>query len=355
MNYQEAKIIEKEWLENIDLPDDFAGKQVNLLSYIHDEIDTPLFRQKKTLLGREINKRGGRSIGELDMWSVEETNLVCDLYLIQLKDYLSEKPILTLGQTREFLVRKLNKSNKAVRLKMHHISSILVNSDLPYLETFKPVPRVDIDFVDWKETEFIKDKLIKELDTKEFIDLLKTALSKSDYSFEISENDTFEESPEPEIFEDNKTSSQNTIRIRPKINYVEREIRNSKLGEAGEEWVIEFEKRRLKNIGREDLIDKVIWASKEIGDGLGYDIISCDKDGNELYIEVKTTCLGKYAVFYLTEREIKTAAELGNNYLIYRVFDFNKETKIYKVENNIQEVLNLFPSTYRATIKKTNA
>jgi len=67
MNYQEAKILAKDWLDKLDLPDDLEGKQVNLLSYIHDEIDTPLFRQKKTLLGREIRKRGGRSIGELDM------------------------------------------------------------------------------------------------------------------------------------------------------------------------------------------------------------------------------------------------------------------------------------------------
>ena len=355
MNYQEAKKIAEKWLETLDLPDDFAGKQVNLLSYIHDEIDTPLFRQKKALLGRKIQKQGGRSIGELDMWSVEETNLVCDLYLLQLKNYLSDKQILDLNKTREFLVRKLNKSNKAIRLKMHHISSILVNSELPYLETFKPFSRVDIDFVDWKETELIKKKLLNELNTKEFIDLFITALSKSNYSTEVTENNTFEELPEPEIFEDSKTTSQKTIKIFPKINYVEREIRNSKLGEAGEKWVIDFEKRRLNNIGREDLIDKVIWASKEIGDGLGYDIISCDKDGNELYIEVKTTCLGKYAVFYLTEREIRTAAELGSEYLIYRVFDFDKETKIYKVENNIQEELNLIPSTYRATIKKTNA
>ena len=355
MNYQEAKKIAEKWLETLDLPDDFAGKQVNLLSYIHDEIDTPLFRQKKSLLGRKIQKQGGRSIGELDMWSIEETNLVCDLYLHQLKSYLSEKKTLTPGHTREFLARKLNKSNKAVRLKMHHISSILVNSDLPYLETFKPFSRVDIDFVDWKETELIKKKLLKELDTKEFIDLFITALSKSNYSTEITENNTFEKLPKPEVFEYNKTISQKTIRICPKINYVEREIKNSKLGEAGEKWVLDFEKRRLKNIGRGDLTDKVIWASKDIGDGLGYDIISYDKDGNKLFIEVKTTCLGKYSVFYLTEREIKTAAELGNDYLIYRVFDFDKETKIYKIENNIQEELNLIPNTYRATIKKTNA
>jgi hypothetical protein len=46
MNYQEAKKIAEKWLETLDLPDDFAGKQVNLLSYIHDEINTPLFRQK---------------------------------------------------------------------------------------------------------------------------------------------------------------------------------------------------------------------------------------------------------------------------------------------------------------------
>ena len=171
MNYQEARKIAEKWLETLDLPDDFAGKQVNLLSYIHDEIDTPLYRQKKLLLGRKIKKQGGRSIGELDMWTADETNLVCDLYLLQLKSYLTDNQMLNVAQTREFLTRKLGKSNKAVRLKMHHISSILVNSDLPYLETFKPFSRIDIDYADWRETELIKKKLLKELNTKEYIDL----------------------------------------------------------------------------------------------------------------------------------------------------------------------------------------
>src|SRR5208282_43161 len=52
---------------------------------------------------------------------------------------------------------------------------------------------------------------------------------------------------------------------------------NVKLGRKGEEWVLKFEKKRLRMAQRSDLAVKVVWESETIGDGLGYDIRSFTK------------------------------------------------------------------------------
>jgi hypothetical protein len=40
------------------------------------------------------------------------------------------------------------------------------------------------------------------------------------------------------------------------------------------------------------LADQIDWVASRLGDGLGYDIVSFDGNGDELYLEVKTTNAG---------------------------------------------------------------
>jgi hypothetical protein len=354
MNYKEAKILAKEWFDNLKLPDNLEGKQVNLLSYITDPIDTPLFRQKRTLLGIELKKRGAKSIGEPDNWNFEETEFLCDYYIKELKDILSNNVVKTLAKAKSELMPILNKSSKSIRYKLQHISSILVNSDLPYIEEFKPIPRAEIDLIDFNETYNLKKILTEKFNDKSFISFLDSIANNQNFISEFDKQVEIEKQPQQDIFEEDNLPQQKSIKIRPKINYVEREIRNSKLGEEGEKWVLEFEEQKLKNLGLTDLANEIVWASKNVGDGLGYDIISFNSQREKIYIEVKTTCLGKFSAFYLTKKELEVSVEI-NNYKIYRVFDFDKETKIYIVEDNLINQLDLTPTTYRATMKKTNA
>ncbi len=80
-----------------------------------------------------------------------------------------------------------------------------------------------------------------------------------------------------------------------------------------------------------------------------------DSSGNKIFIEVKTTCLGKYAAFYLTQNEIATSIKLKSKFFIYRVFDFNKEAKLYTVESSLEDNLDLVATTFRATVKQNDA
>lgn len=355
MKFQEANKIAREWLETLRLPKDLKGKQVNVFSYITERGDTPLLRAKKRFLGIELKRRGARVIGEVDNWSYEQSELICTYYIEKLKEFIASREPQKQSEAKEFLMKTLNKSSKAVRLKLHHISSILVNSDLPYLEYFKPIPRAEIDLIDWNETNILKRILVDEFNKPDFVKLLSALSSKENYTTEVESTAVIESPPEEDVFEHDVDNAEQSLRIRPKINYIEREIRNTKLGEAGEAWVINFEKQRLSSLGLNEMAEQVVWASKSIGDGLGYDLVSFDSNGDKIFIEVKTTCLGKYSAFYLTQKEISTSTKLKNRFFIYRVFDFDKEPKLYTINSNLEESLDLVATTFRATVKQNDS
>jgi len=62
------------------------------------------------------------------------------------------------------------------------------------------------------------------------------------------------------------------------------------------------------------------------GDGAGYDIKSYTPDGEQKFIEVKTTRGGEQTPFYVSSAEARFAAEHGHCYYLYRVFEFDEGT-----------------------------
>ena len=78
--------------------------------------------------------------------------------------------------------------------------------------------------------------------------------------------------------------------------------------------------------GREDLADKV-FATREIaGNAERFDVLSYDKDGNEKYIEVKTTKGGLNNIFHISENEVEFFEQYKDKYYLYRVYNFNIKT-----------------------------
>lgn len=92
----------------------------------------------------------------------------------------------------------------------------------------------------------------------------------------------------------------------------------------------------LVKAGRIDLADKIVFGSVEVGDGLGYDLLSYDpKTSGEVLIEVKATEIeANLFPFTLTKNEYKKMIDISkrvNNkkYYIYRVLV--DETSIKKI------------------------
>jgi hypothetical protein len=132
-------------------------------------------------------------------------------------------------------------------------------------------------------------------------------------------------------------------------NWGVQDAANRKLGAAGEEWVIRYERRRLEAANQEQLANRVRHVAKEIGDGLGYDITSFDVDGSPIWIEVKTTTRGILVPFFLSSHEIDVSKEQGRKFRLYRVFKFRTATpQIYILEGPLTEKCELTPISYRA-------
>ena len=118
--------------------------------------------------------------------------------------------------------------------------------------------------------------------------------------------------------------------IARKVDWEKARDRNNEIGDQGEEFILEFEIDRLievLSIDRTSAIQNVQHLSRLQGDGLGYDISSINDDGSPRYIEVKTTSGGFNQPFYMSKNEKNFFEEYGDSAFIYRVYNFNRETR----------------------------
>ena len=157
---------------------------------------------------------------------------------------------------------------------------------------------------------------------------------------------------EPEIEEIKKKTKQFTAR---KVDWEKARDRNNEIGDQGEEFVMEYEIDRLTELLSMDATQYVQHLSRLQGDGLGYDISSINEDGSTRLIEVKTTSGGFNTPFYMSKNEKHFFEEYANNAYIYRVYDFNRETRHGKIkiinQNELFSDFNFDPVTWQVTPK----
>lgn len=136
-------------------------------------------------------------------------------------------------------------------------------------------------------------------------------------------------------------------------------VKNIEIGELGELFVIEQEKKRLISAGRSDLAQKITHISKEFGDSAGFDVLSYNINGDEKMIEVKTTEGNISDDFFLTENEYRSM-NINDNYYIYRVFNYSKEENTGQIKEihclSDKNQLNINISSYfvKPNILKSN-
>lgn len=138
------------------------------------------------------------------------------------------------------------------------------------------------------------------------------------------------------------------------INYIQNNIENKRIGDLGELWIINIERQKLINANKPKLAKKVKHVAKDKGDGLGYDILSFDLNGNEIFIEVKTTKGKVNSTFYITRNELERSKIERDNFYLYRVFNFNEQTDIAELLIINGDLTNLckVPLSYKVNIKK---
>lgn len=161
-----------------------------------------------------------------------------------------------------------------------------------------------------------------------------------------------------DIIPENVQWGQKSGAKKAKITDFEKENKNNKLlGNRGEEIVFDLEKNWLIRIKQKELSEKVEWVSRK-DDSLGYDIKSFEENGQEKFIEVKSTNQSpdSNANFLISSNQYSQAKKI-RNYYFYIVFNAkSKKPKIWKIQNPLQyenSGLTLTPISYRVMINTT--
>jgi hypothetical protein len=138
------------------------------------------------------------------------------------------------------------------------------------------------------------------------------------------------------------------------INYSGNDASNKRLGLAGEKLVVRYEQETLFEAGRSDLAQKVVHVSADEGDGAGYDVRSYTIEGDQKYIEVKTTTTGPNTQFFISPNELAFSAQHPDEFYLYRVYSFNSQEnsgKSYVLHGDVANKLDLSPTEYRAGLR----
>ena len=136
-------------------------------------------------------------------------------------------------------------------------------------------------------------------------------------------------------------------------NHIQNNIENKRIGNLGEIFVLNYEKEYLRKNGKPELAKKVNHSSVNKGDGLGYDILSYDLNGNEKYIEVKTTKGNKNSTFFISRNELERSKIEKDNYFLYRVYEYNEEAekgKILIIKGDLSNIC-VNPVNYKVNLK----
>lgn len=133
-------------------------------------------------------------------------------------------------------------------------------------------------------------------------------------------------------------------------DFIKKNIEDKSLGDAGEELVKNYEVSILEQKGLLDLSQKVSIRKH----GEGYDILSFDENGQEKFIEVKTTKGNEKTPFYLSINEKLFSEQNVGKYTIYRLYNYDEEKNtadFYEI-HNLEDELLFQPTEYKVYIKK---
>jgi hypothetical protein len=145
-----------------------------------------------------------------------------------------------------------------------------------------------------------------------------------------------EEPPKIRVSEDGTSKRQRRYQTRT-VDFGLVDELNRRLGKRGECLVVEYERRRLIAAGRTDLAERVEHVSETQGDGAGYDVLSFSDIGEEMYIEVKATNLGKHSPFLISINELEFSSEHTRQFYLYRIFNLADSPRLFILKGSLNE------------------
>jgi hypothetical protein len=271
-------------------------------------------------------------------WSDKEINLIVEDYFSMLHQELAHQTY-NKSEHRRQLSKRLNKrTNGSIEFKHQNISAALIAMGLPFISGYKArsnyqtaLEKGIADFVsenqDWIEKDFER---------------FSTETVNKDIEVDVNFADIVD--TDPVISKEVTTEP----KFKPfKTNFLEKEQNARKLGEAGEQLIMNYERWRLSAAGKPNLAESVEWISKDKGDGAGFDILSKNNNGTDRYIEVKTTKLTKETPIYFSRNEMLFASTRSDRFYLYRVFNFDSNPRFFIKQGKYEGFCILQPQTYK--------
>ena len=263
-------------------------------------------------------------------WNSVELDAIIADYFSMLGDELAQRPYVK-AQHRAALMEMTGRTAPFIEFKHRNISAVLQEMGAPWIWGYKPAPNYQ---------DALFDAVSRYLDVNR--GALETAPSAIPIVTDL--NDVF--TPAPIIAP--RPTRPALERLIRKFDPVERDFRNRQLGKAGEEFVVDLERKRLAHEDRDDLARRVRWVAAEDGDGAGFDVLSFDARGEERLIEVKTTNGAAQTPFFLTRNEIAVAAERPMHWHLYRVHLFAQQPRVFTARPPLDQALAMSPEVWRA-------
>jgi len=277
-------------------------------------------------------------------WSKTEVEAAVEDYFNMLQLELTGRKYNKSEHRRALMERLNDRSDGSVELKHQNISAVLIEMGIPYIDGYKPRSNYQRSLLPAAVANYIEKN--PEVNT----------IFKRDSEIipEISSIEDFLKAMEaPPIREESKgkaVAEAQAIYNPSGLNYLEMEARNQSLGEAGEQFVINYERARLIHAGKGSLADHIEQVSESIGPSAGFDILSFESNGLDRFIEAKTTKYGKNTPFFITPNELRFAQENASQYFLYRVFRFRSDPRFFALHGHLKDQCILEPSNFIARI-----
>lgn len=279
-------------------------------------------------------------------WSREEVEATVADYFDMLEAEIRRRPY-SKSEHRRRLLRFLNdRTDGAVERKHGNISAVLIELGFPYIAGYKP----------YRNYQALLWQVVSErvANATELVRLIEQEVAAPPTTLAVS--DILRAMVEPPVREreqrlvrDSRPPSWEVAAPRV-FDFTEQEARNRALGLAGEHFVIEFEKARLISAGHEGLAERVEHVAVTHGQVAGFDVRSFDSNGADRLIEVKTTRYGKETPFLITRNEVAVSERRGDQYHVYRVFEFRRDPRLFDLAGPVSRTCNLDPRLYLASV-----
>lgn len=274
-------------------------------------------------------------------WSREEVEACVADYLQMLTLELNGQRYSKTEHANALLKRLNGRSRPSVEFKHCNISAVMLALDYPYISGYKRRGNFQALLVDVIEAQLSVNLQLQDAVQAAVLRPVIAAIATSD--------------PWVAVPIAAKRISDQVTEYAPRFSaarrdYLAQEARNRSLGRAGELFVLDLEARRLHAAGRVKLADRVEHVAASQGDGLGYDVLSFEEDGQERLIEVKTTAFGELTPFYVSRNELARSKQDADRYHLYRVFDFRRQPRLFSMGGQIDQRYVLDPVTYLANL-----